>query len=48
MSAKALVKHTELPATEIVKEALTIASTICIYTNNQFTIEKLVDGEEEK
>ena len=47
-AAKALVKHTELPATEIVKEALTIASTICIYTNNQFTIEKLVDGEEEK
>jgi ATP-dependent HslUV protease subunit HslV len=47
-AAKALVKHTELPATEIVKEALTIASTICIYTNNQFTIEKLVDVEEEK
>lgn len=47
-AAKALVKHTELPAAEIVKEALSIASKICIYTNDQFTIEKLVDGEEEK
>ena len=47
-AAKALVTHTKLSAVEIVKEALTIASTICIYTNDHFTIEKLIDDEEEK
>lgn len=33
-AAKALYKHTELEPIEIVKEALLIASEICIYTNS--------------
>ena len=32
-AARALLEHTELPASAIVKEALTIAGEICIYTN---------------
>jgi ATP-dependent HslUV protease subunit HslV len=40
-AARALVRHTELSATEIAKEALTIASEICIYTNNRITIEEM-------
>jgi len=40
-AARALVKHTNLSAREIVEEALHIASTICIYTNDQITIEEL-------
>ncbi|MBN2332708.1 MAG: ATP-dependent protease subunit HslV [Deltaproteobacteria bacterium] len=46
-AARAMVAHTTLPAAEIVKEALAITSKICIYTNDQFTIEKLVAEEEE-
>jgi ATP-dependent HslUV protease subunit HslV len=33
-AAKALYKHTDLSAEEIVKESLSIASEVCIYTNN--------------
>ncbi|HUW63380.1 MAG TPA: ATP-dependent protease subunit HslV [Spirochaetia bacterium] len=40
-AARALVAHTELPPREIVREALLIASDICIYTNNQISIEEL-------
>jgi ATP-dependent HslUV protease, peptidase subunit HslV len=40
-AARALVKHTKLTAREIVEEALHIASAICIYTNDQITIEEL-------
>ncbi len=40
-AAKALVKHTSLSATEIVKEALQIASSICIYTDDHFSIDTL-------
>jgi len=40
-AARALVSHTELPPREIVREALLIASGICIYTNNQISIEEL-------
>jgi ATP-dependent HslUV protease subunit HslV len=40
-AAKALVKHTQLSAAEIVKEAMAIASDICIYTNNRVNIEEL-------
>src|SRR5213596_2613006 len=32
-AARALLAHTELSATEVVKQALTIAGEICIYTN---------------
>lgn len=40
-AAQALVDHTELGPTEIIKEALTIAARICIYTNEEITIEEL-------
>lgn len=40
-AARALLSHTELPAADIVKEALTIAGDICIYTNQNHVIEVL-------
>ncbi len=40
-AARALVAHTDLPARDLVREALQIAATICIYTNDQITIEEL-------
>ena len=40
-AAKALLDHTELPAHEIVKKALQVAGEICIYTNQNHTIEVL-------
>lgn len=40
-SAQALLRHSELPAAEIVKESLKIAGDICIYTNNVITLEEL-------
>ena len=43
-AARALSSHSTLTAAEIVKEALTIAGEICIYTNQQHTIEVL-DGQ---
>ena len=40
-AAKALYENTKLPAEDIVKKSLTIASDICIYTNANLTIEKI-------
>ena len=40
-AALALLDHTDLSAPEIVKRALTIAGDLCIYTNQQHTIEVL-------
>jgi ATP-dependent HslUV protease subunit HslV len=40
-AARALLGHTELGAREVVKEALRIASSIDIYTNDHITIEEL-------
>jgi ATP-dependent HslUV protease subunit HslV len=40
-AAKALMRHSDLSAEEIVREALSIASSMCIYTNENFIIEKL-------
>ena len=40
-AAKALVAHTDLSAVDIVKEAMLIASQICIYTNDRLVIEEL-------
>lgn len=39
-AARALVSHTDLSAKEIALEAMKIASDICIYTNEQITIEE--------
>jgi ATP-dependent HslUV protease, peptidase subunit HslV len=40
-AAKALANHTTLDARAIALEAMTIAGTICIYTNGNITIEAL-------
>lgn len=40
-AARALLANTKLSAKSIVEKSLTIASEICIYTNNHFTIEEL-------
>ncbi|HAT8178540.1 TPA: ATP-dependent protease subunit HslV [Legionella pneumophila] len=42
-AARALMENTQLSAREIVQKALTIAGDICIYTNNNLTIEELND-----
>jgi ATP-dependent HslUV protease subunit HslV len=40
-AARALSKYTDLSAREIVQEAMQIAGKICIYTNDQISIEEL-------
>lgn len=40
-AARALVEHSTLSAQEIVKQSLTIAGDICIYTNHNHIIETL-------
>lgn len=40
-AARMLVRHTELSAREIVEESLRAAAEICIYTNNNISIEEL-------
>jgi len=37
-AARALMKHTDMNAAQISEEALRIASTICIYTNDKITV----------
>jgi ATP-dependent HslUV protease subunit HslV len=40
-AARALVRHTGLQAADIAREALGIAASICIYTNDQIVVESL-------
>jgi len=40
-AARALLENSSLPAREIVDKALAIAGDICIYTNQQRSIESL-------
>ena len=40
-AARALLKHSNLTAAEIVRESLLIAADICVYTNTNITIETL-------
>ena len=40
-AAKMLIKYSNLPAEEIVKEALKTAADICIYTNDNIKVEKI-------
>jgi len=40
-AARALLNNTDLSAEAIVKEALTIAAGICVYTNQNIIVEKL-------
>ena len=47
-AARALMKYSDLSATEIASEAMKIASDICIYTNDKVTVEELdIVGKEE-
>jgi ATP-dependent HslUV protease subunit HslV len=41
-AARALMRHTEFGATQIVRTALEIAADLCIYTNRQIEVEELV------
>ncbi len=41
-AAKALARHTQMGPREIAERAMRIAAEICIYTNDQITIEELV------
>jgi ATP-dependent HslUV protease subunit HslV len=38
-AARALLLHTELSAAEIAREAMKVAASMCIYTNDQITLE---------
>lgn len=40
-AARALLNNTELPPQDIVKKSLEIAADICVYTNQNHTIEQL-------
>lgn len=40
-AAKALIRHSTLDARAIAEQSMKIASEICIYTNDNFTIEEL-------
>ena len=40
-AARALARHSDLPARQIAEEAMKIAADICIYTNPSLTIEEL-------
>lgn len=40
-AARALIKNTDLPATDIARKSLEIASEICIYTNSNIIVEEV-------
>ncbi|PJA48870.1 MAG: HslU--HslV peptidase proteolytic subunit [Syntrophobacterales bacterium CG_4_9_14_3_um_filter_49_8] len=40
-AARALIRFSDLTATEIAREAIRITSEICIYTNDRITVEEL-------
>lgn len=44
-AANGLYNHTDMTAEEIVRESLRIASSICVYTNDHISVEKLNGGE---
>ena len=41
-AALALIKNSDMEAEEIVKAAMNITASICIYTNHSITIEEIV------
>lgn len=45
-AAKALSKHSDLSAEEVVKESMHIASEICVYTNDNIRVEVLNTNEQ--
>ena len=40
-AARALMAHTDLPPAAICREAMTIAASLCVYTNSEIVIEEL-------
>ncbi|MDO4481414.1 MAG: ATP-dependent protease subunit HslV [Bacillota bacterium] len=40
-AAKALYENTDMPAEDIVRKSLEIASSICVFTNDNISVEKL-------
>jgi ATP-dependent HslUV protease subunit HslV len=40
-AARALLAHTSLSAADICREAMTIAASLCVYTNSEIVIEEL-------
>ena len=46
-AARALLRHSDLTATEIAREAMKIAAEICIYTNDHITIEEIDEDSEQ-
>ncbi len=40
-AARALLAHTDMSASEIVRHAMQIAAEICVYTNDRLTVEEL-------
>jgi len=40
-AARAMIRYSDLPATDIAREGVKIASEICIYTNDHITVEEL-------
>jgi ATP-dependent HslUV protease subunit HslV len=40
-AARALLKHTDLPARQIASEAMKVAGEICVFTNSNLVIEEL-------
>ncbi|MCW2277951.1 ATP-dependent protease subunit HslV [Heliophilum fasciatum] len=40
-AARSLSRHTDLPPSQIARHALQIAAEICVYTNDQITVEEI-------
>ena len=40
-AARAMLKHSKMTAEQVAKEALMIASEICVYTNSNIVVETL-------
>jgi ATP-dependent HslUV protease subunit HslV len=40
-AARALLRHTDLNAVDVVREAMKIAAEICVFTNDRLTLEEL-------
>jgi ATP-dependent HslUV protease, peptidase subunit HslV len=40
-AARLLLKHTELPADKISREAIAAAAAVCVYTNTEITVEAI-------
>ena len=40
-AATALIRHTDLDASSVIQEAMRIASSICVYTNDSITVEEI-------